>query len=276
MKSVKRQRNIRIVTRIKVAIVTLILASCSVSPTGRDQLLLFGSRDLDRMGRESFSEIKRSTPRVKSHRLNRYVDCVVQQLIDVIPADHLTPRAWEVVVFDDSQINAFALPGGYIGVYKGLLELTDNQHQLAAVIGHEIAHVRAQHGNERVSQAAVAELGISIAVAGLESQGAARPQDWRNAISAGVQLGVMMPFSRTHELEADHLGMVYMANAGFDPKQGVALWEQMKVVGAGAPEWLSSHPSEQSRIDQIQNSLPHLMELRVTAQQDGRSPRCSL
>ncbi|NVK12129.1 MAG: M48 family metallopeptidase [Gammaproteobacteria bacterium] len=265
------------ITRKAAFLAVFFLASCAVSPTGRDQLLLFSDSELNQMGRDSFSDLKRNTPRVKSHRVNRYVDCVAQSLINVLPNDELSPNAWEVVVFDDDQINAFALPGGYIGVYRGMLEATENQHQLAAVIGHELAHVRAQHGNERVSQQALVQFGLAVAAAGLEAEGVSRPQDWQNAIGLGLQMGVLMPFSRTHELEADDLGMRYMARAGFDPKQGEILWRNMQQrSGSGAPEFMSTHPSERSRIQQIQRQLPHLMELRLTAQQEGRSPSCTL
>jgi predicted Zn-dependent protease len=262
--------------RLFICFISVILLSCAQSPTGRDQVLLYSAGELDQMGGEAFSQMKSNTPILKERRINRYVQCIAQSLIDVIPKDEFTPAAWEVVVFDDAQVNAFALPGGYIGVYRGLLDVAENQHQLASVMGHEIAHVRAQHGNERMSQQSMAEIGTAIAMVGMQSQGVERPQDWQNAIGLGIQFGVMMPFSRSHELEADELGMVYMAKAGFDPREGVTLWGNMAKASAGSqPEWMSTHPSEVSRIDQIQSDLPHLLELRATANQSGLNPRCA-
>ena len=134
------------------------LTACATSPTGRSQLLIFSSNQLDQMGAQAFDGMKAETPVSQKPSQNSYVQCVAETLLPFVPAG-VYAGDWEVVVFNDDQVNAFALPGGKIGVYTGLLNVAKNQHQLAAVIGHEIGHVIAQHGNERMSQSTLIEMG---------------------------------------------------------------------------------------------------------------------
>ena len=150
---------------------------------------------------------------------------------------------WEVTVFDDEQANAFALPGGKIGVYNGLLNVAYNQHQLAAVMAHEVGHVMANHSNERASQSALRNVGLAAArVFGASDTTI-------EAIDYGAQLGLFLPFNRTQESEADSIGIMLMAQAGFDPTQSIALWENMSADGGPRPpEFPSTHPSPDSRM----------------------------
>jgi predicted Zn-dependent protease len=179
-----------------------------------------------------------------------------------------------VVVFNDKAANAFALPGGKIGVYTGLLQVAQTQDQLAAVIGHEVAHVTAQHANERVSTAFAAEAGLNVvdAIYGGTSSG-------RNAMALlglGTQVGVLMPFGRAQESEADLLGLDLMARVGFDPREAVTLWQNMARSGGGAPpEFLSTHPSHATRIEDLQKRMPEALKLYDAARVAGRKPKCS-
>ncbi len=164
------------------------------------------------------------------------------------------PQSWEIAVFENATPNAFALPGGKIGVHSGLLELAENQAQLATVIGHEIAHVLADHGNERLTQ----ELGLQagMLLVGLFTESEIAENQIQQALGIGAQLGITLPFSRAHEEEADLMGLEIMARAGFEPGQSVRLWQNMAQASGAQPlEFLSTHPNHDTRIASLQNQL---------------------
>lgn len=262
--------------RIRTAAVLLVAAmgvtSCATSPTGRDQLIMFSPAAMRDMGAAAFDEIKAETPAAGAY-LNRYVECVADALLVVLPEGE--SQAWEVKVFDKDDPNAFALPGRKIGVYKGLLDVTERQDQLAAVIGHEIGHVLARHGNERMSTHFVVGTGLAVAEALMR-----RPEsnDGRTAMAVlglGAQVGILLPYSRSHESEADRIGLELMAQAGFDPAASVELWENMSRVGGGKPpEFLSTHPAPATRIRALQAQVPAAMKLYREARAAGRAPAC--
>ena len=200
-----------------------------------------------------FGEMKKDIPISKDKKVNAYVQCVAKHVTDVIPPQ-TGFQNWEVVVFDSEQVNAFALPGGKIGVHSGLLELAENQAQLATVIGHEIAHVLADHGNERLTQ----ELGLQagMLLVGLFTESEIAEDQIQQALGIGAQLGITLPFSRAHEEEADLMGLDIMARAGFEPGQSVRLWQHMAQASGAQPlEFLSTHPNHNSRIASLQNQL---------------------
>ncbi|OBT09375.1 Zn-dependent protease [Vibrio sp. UCD-FRSSP16_10] len=232
------------------AISTIILTACATSPTGRNQVVLFSDTQMSSLGSQSFEEMKTELNISKDNKTNAYVQCVTTAILDYVPIQGSFSQ-WEIVVFDSPQVNAFALPGGKIGVYTGLLKVAINQDQLATVIGHEIAHVLADHSNERMSHAQLANTGLQISNIALESQ------DYRNEIMAlmgvGVQYGVLLPYGRTQESEADIVGLELMAKAGFDPYQSVELWKNMAKASGGnqTPELLSTHPSHDTRIKDL-------------------------
>jgi predicted Zn-dependent protease len=188
---------------------------------------------------------------------NSYVECVANAITAQVPASVFNGQ-WEVVVFDDEQVNAFALPGGKIGVYTGLLKVAENQHQLAAVIGHEVGHVIAEHGNERMSQSTLINVGSQAVGQVLAANEVPQSGPIMAAIGLGVQVGVQLPFSRTHESEADVIGLQLMAKSGFDPRQSVNLWQNMDAASSGdrPMELLSTHPAPQTRIDNLQANMP--------------------
>jgi len=183
---------------------------------------------------------------------------------------------WEVVVFEDESLNAFALPGGKIGVHTGLLNLVDNQDQLAVVIGHEVGHVMARHSNERLSQQAGTNLGISL-IQAIATPQSALGQTAVGLLGIGAQYGVIMPFSRLHESEADTIGLDLMAKAGFNPAESIRLWQKMAQASQGAEpvEFLSTHPSHTSRIQNLQADLPRAQRLQQQANAAGKNPRCT-
>jgi predicted Zn-dependent protease len=186
------------------------------------------------------------------------------------------PPSWDVVVFKDDDANAFALPGGKIGVNSGLLKVAKTPDQLAAVIGHEVSHVIANHSNERVSTAFATESGLQLASA---LAGAASPtqQQLFGLLGVGIaQFGVLLPFSRTQESEADAVGLDLMASAGFDPRQSIDLWRNMAAAGGGArpPEFLSTHPGHETRIHNLEARLPHALPIYEQAVKAGKRPSC--
>lgn len=244
----------------------LLVASCAKSPTGRNTIKLFSTSQLNEMGSQAFTSLKEESTISTKAIQNDYVQCVANNIIAQVPKKTF-PGEWEVVVFEDEQINAFALPGGKIGVYTGLLKVAENQHQLAAVIGHEVGHVIAEHGNERMSSNTIVGVGLEVTSQVLGAQQVAHNQQIMAAIGLGVQVGFQLPFSRTHESEADVIGLDLMAKAGFDPRQSVNLWENMDKASGGNSnlEFLSTHPSPTSRIKQLENNMNNANVLYRTA-----------
>ena len=246
----------------------MLLAGCATSPTGRSQLVLMPDSEINQMGLQAFTTIKKETKTERSTATNRYVQCVAQAITREVGGN------WEVVVFDDTDANAFALPGGKIGVYTGLLKVAENQDQLATVIGHEVAHVLARHSNERVSQKFAVEQGMGL-INALANPQSGTGQTLMGLLGVGAQYGVLLPYSRIQESEADILGLDLMAKAGFDPRQSTRLWVNMGRAGGGQPpEFLSTHPSYSSRISDLDRHMPAALQLQSRAQQQGKRPAC--
>lgn len=259
-----------------LAISILVLTACSSSPTGRHQLKLFSSAEINQMGVQSFAQMKEEIPKTTNALVSEYVNCVADQVIAQVPAKYGI-KDWEVVVFDSEQINAFALPGGKVGIYTGLLKAASNQHQLAAVIGHELAHVLAEHGNERVSTGFASQAGLDLAYK-ISGKPSPEKDQLFALLGVGSQVGIVLPFGRTQESEADEIGLELMAKAGFEPHEAVTLWQNMaKLSGAsGQPEFLSTHPSNERRIKDLQKQMPKAEGYYQQAQAAGLSPDCRL
>lgn len=267
------RRNAVVVVSLLVVLLTLV-AACATSPTGRRQLKLYPEDQMDAMGVQSFDTLKQQQPISQDPGVNRYVTCVTNALLAELSPD--LRSGWEVVVFQDPTANAFALPGRKIGVHTGLLNVARTQDQLAAVIGHEIGHVMADHGNERVSQQSLAQIGMATAAA-MTDPNTATGQATLGALGIGAQYGVLLPFSRSHETEADAIGLDLMARAGFEPSESVVLWQNMASASSGQapPEWMSTHPSNASRIRNLEISVPAANALRDQARAAGKRPRCT-
>ena len=240
-----------------------LLNGCATSPLGRTQLMTVSADEMNEMGVASFNDLKQKTPVTKNAKTSAYVNCVAR----AITAELNDGRVWEVQVFQDDQVNAFALPGAKIGVYTGLLKVAATQDQLAAVIGHEVSHVLANHSGERVSQQMMAQ-GLSQAagaVTGVDPQ----------LFGIASNVFYTLPGSRTQESEADLLGLDLMARAGFDPRQAVNLWQNMIATSQSrAPEFLSTHPDPASRLSELERRASGLMSEYQQAQAAGRRPRC--
>ncbi|NVK73430.1 MAG: M48 family metallopeptidase [Oceanospirillaceae bacterium] len=256
-----------------IAAALVAMVGCSTSPTGRKQFAVLPDDQMNEMGVQSFTEMKKEIPKSSNANLRDQVQCVADSLIAVLPEKY-RKQDWEVVLFDDKQVNAFALPGYKIGVYTGLLKVADNQSQLAAVVGHELAHVIARHGNERVST----QLATSQALAlGYQLSGEESPEKIAifQALGLGAQVGIILPFSRTHETEADLLGLDYMAKAGFDPRESVQLWRNMSKGGESkTPELLSTHPSNAHRIKNLQADLPKALPIYENLVAQNKAAKC--
>ena len=251
----------------------LLGTGCATTPTGKRQLKLMSPNKMEQMGNQAYDKIKKKTPEVKDKRITDYVDCVCKTVISALPPPHRTDQ-WEITVFrKDKMINAFALPGGNIGIYTGLLDVAETPAQLAAVISHEIAHVRLEHANARISANYATLAGIGLVSILLEDDRESRRI--LSLLGLGTQIGVILPYNRSQEKEADLLGLRYMAAAGFDPQQSIALWRNMKEAGGqGPPEFLSTHPSKGTRIEFLQKNLPQARKRYSKARNAGRNPDC--
>lgn len=257
--------------RLLVLILAVAVVACTTSPTGRRQLHLFPESQMTEMGATAFLQMQEQVSVDKNPVVNRYVECVA----DAITAQLSESRDWEVRVFNDDTANAFALPGGKIGVHTGLFKVAKTPDQLATVIGHEVGHVLAEHSNERVSTAFATNAGLQVMQALAGGGGSAEQQMAMGLLGLGAQFGILLPFSRTQESEADTIGLQLMAKAGFDPRASVALWENMEQAGGEQPpEFLSTHPSHGQRISNLQKRMPAAIKLYEQARASGRAPNC--
>lgn len=248
----------------------ILLGACTTSPTGRSQLVFMPESQVNQMGLQAFNNLKTQKPISKNGQSNQFANCIAEALIHEVGGD------WEIVVFEDASLNAFALPGNKIGIHTGMINLVDNQDQLAAVIGHEIGHVLSKHSNERLSQETAVNTGVALAGA-LSAPESVLGKTALGLLGVGAQYGIILPFSRTHESEADMIGQELMAKAGFDPRESVVLWEKMAAAGNGQEpsEFLSTHPAHATRIKNLQEHMPQAMQLREKALSIGKQPHCS-
>lgn len=246
------------------------VAACSTSPTGRSQLLLLSDEELNNMGSQAFNQYQQELP-AAGQASQRYVQCIADAIVAELPQEQ-QQLDWQIRVFEEDSPNAFALPGGYMGVHTGMLDIATTQDQLASVIAHEIGHVLAKHSNERASTKSATQLGLSVisSTAGIQSE------QLMGVLGMGAQYGIMLPFSRRHESEADTIGLDLMARAGFDPRESVTLWQNMQQASGGGqpPAWMSTHPSQGQRIDGLQAGMSDAMATYEQARNSGRTPNC--
>ena len=255
--------------RIKVmltAMAAALLAAGNAWSASDDELAAEAARQ--------FAEMKASMPLLTDRDTIDYIACVANAIVQVLEPKY-RDLPWEMEIFEDDSVNAFAMPGGKIGVMQGILKAAQNQHQLAAVIGHELAHVTAKHSNERANRTELSGVGIQVAavILGGGNQGATYTA--YQGLKEGVPLLVLLPFSRKQESEADVIGLKYMARAGFDPRQAVPLWQNMMNESNKAPkEFLSTHPSGEKRIDSLISQWGDTLPLYNEALEAGREPNC--
>jgi predicted Zn-dependent protease len=247
-----------------------LLATCTSSPMDRRQVVFYSDAEMARQGEAAYRQMQAEIPTSDDQRETQYVQCVANYVIAALEPEQRDRSQWEVTVFDNEQANAFALPGGKIGVYNGLLDVAVNQHQLAAVMSHEVGHVLANHSNERASQSTLRTVGLVTA------QVLGASDATIEALDYGTQLGLFLPFSRTQESEADAIGVLLMARAGFNPKQSITLWENMSATGGSRPpELLSTHPSPASRMSELNRLMGPADALYQSALASGLNPDCT-
>ena len=250
--------------------VILMLSACATVPiTDRRQLNLMPSASMLSMSFQQYDQFlkehKLSDDQEKTRmvkRVGRRIKTAVEQYFaDKGQSERLANYDWEFNLIESDQVNAWAMPGGKVVVYEGLLPVAQNETGLAVVMGHEVAHAVARHGNERMSQAMLAQFGTIALAQAMKDKPAQTQQLWMMAFGLGAQVGVILPYSRLHESEADHLGLIFMAMAGYDPREAVDFWQRMaaKKGGKSPPEFLSTHPADEKRIDHIKELLPEAM-----------------
>jgi metalloendopeptidase OMA1, mitochondrial len=272
MPNTRRQRCVLLITCVCTALLVS-STGCETNPyTGRSQFLMTSVSEEMKMGAQAYGQVK-SDPKMKPSQDPREIEPVKRVAAHIVEAAKRSKYAemakqfqWEVTVIkDDKTMNAFALPGGKIAVYTGIFPVAKTEAGLAAVLGHEVTHALARHGAERMSQGQAANIGVQVlgAAAGIGTGNAALGQATMAALGAGAQVGVLLPFSRKHESEADYIGILLAADAGYDPRESVHLWERMeKMSGGGGPsEFLSTHPGHETRIEQLKTWMPEALAI---------------
>lgn len=256
-----------------IIILPAFLIACSRNAlTGKNQLTLLPESELQTMAIGEYknfldsSKVVGNTSNKDAQMVRRVGERITRSVNEYYADKGLTEKLngfnWEYNLVDDKQVNAWCMPGGKIVIYTGLLPITQNEAALAAVMGHEVSHALLQHGNQRMSQgllASVGQVALAVAVAN-------KPEETQNmfltAYGVGATVGLMLPFSRKHELQADQYGLIWTAMAGYNPQEAIKLWERMEKASNGQkpPEFLSTHPSEGRRIDQLKKLMPEALK----------------
>ncbi len=256
--------------RMMIFSLVLLVAACMTVPiTGRKQLNIIPAGQINSMSFTSYKDflsqhkvINGTNEAIMVKRIGKKIQTAVENYFaQEKMSSHLNGYAWEFNLVQDDLVNAWCMPGGKVVVYTGILPVTKDETGLAVVMGHEVAHAVAGHGSERMSQGMMVQLGGMALDKALESKPEATKNIFMSAFGLGAQVGVMLPFSRLHESEADHLGLVFMAMAGYDPNKAVDFWQRMAAGGGQKPpEFLSTHPSDETRINKIKKLLPKAMK----------------
>lgn len=262
-------KSIKTITLI-ILVCCLMVAACTTVPiTGRSQFNIVPDQTMLSMSFQQYDQFLKenqlSSDPAKTRMVKevgqRISSAVEQYLIQNNMAGELRNYAWEFNLVENDEVNAWCMPGGKVVVYTGILPIAQDASGLAVVMGHEIAHAVAKHGNERMSHALAVQMGGMGLSAALSSYPQQTQQLWMAAVGAGAQLGILLPYSRLQEREADELGLIFMAMAGYDPNHAIGFWERMaqKKGGAAPPEFLSTHPADTTRIQNIRALIPKAM-----------------
>lgn len=250
-------------------IISLIYGCSTVPLTGRRQVSLVPESEMVSMALTNYTDFMKENPPSKDlvntavvkEIGNNISQAVTKYFTDNNLLDRLQGYQWEFNLVDEDVANAWCMPGGKVVVYKGILPITQDKNGLAVVMSHEIAHAVARHGNERMSQELLVQFGGMALSEAVKQKPAETQNIFMTAYGAGSQIGVMLPYSREHELEADKLGLIFMAMAGYNPETAVAFWERMEASGGSKPpEFLSTHPSDATRINKIKAAIPEAMK----------------
>jgi len=256
---------------VPIILLSLTMYCCSTVPiTGRSQLSLISASEINALSFQQYDEFlkqnKLSTDAEKTNMVKR-IGLNIKSAVETYFAQHnlskeLQGYAWEFNLVESPEVNAWCMPGGKVVVYTGILPVTQNETGLAVVMGHEIAHAIAQHGGERMSQGLLQQLGgVALSVA-LQNEPETTQNLFMTAYGLGSTIGVILPYSRTHESEADRLGLIFMAMAGYDPNAAVDFWTRMSQSkgSASPPEFLSTHPSDKTRIADLKKHMPEALK----------------
>jgi predicted Zn-dependent protease len=265
-----KMKNTRIKNLWSVIFILLITIACSKVPlTGRRQLSLIPESEMISLSLTQYGQFlkenKVSTDQAKTAMVRRVGERIAKAVESYMAqaglSENLKGYQWEFNLVESPEVNAWCMPGGKVVVYSGLLPVAQNEEGLATVMGHEIAHAVARHGSERMSQQLIAQLGSTSLSAALADKPQATQQIAAAAFGLGTQVGVLLPFSRKQESEADHLGLIFMAMAGFNPQSSLAFWQRMgQQTKTSMPEFLSTHPVNSTRIRDLQKELPEAMK----------------
>jgi predicted Zn-dependent protease len=250
-----------------ILIILFLSLSCSTVPiTGRKQFSILPSSAMLSMSLQQYDEFLKTNKISRNQEQTRMVKrvgkniqwAVVKYFNEKNMSYELRDYDWEFNLVESQEVNAWAMPGGKVVIYEGILPIAKDEAGLAVVMGHEIAHAIAKHGNERMSQGLVAQMGGMALSKALEEKPEKTRQLWMTAFGIGAQYGVILPFSRLQETEADHLGLIFMVMAGYDPNEAIGFWERMAQTkeGQAPPEFFSTHPSDETRIRKIKESIP--------------------
>lgn len=257
---------------VLILAISFVVYSCStVAITGRKQLALVPSSELNAMSYQQYdqviSEAKLSNNREQVARVknvgNKLSRAVEKYMRDNNLQDELKGYKWEFnLIEDDDMVNAWCMPGGKVAFYTGIMPVCKDEDGVAVVMGHEIAHAIANHGNERMTQGLIQQLGGAALSYALKEKPQLTQQLFMTAYGAGTTVGAMLPFSRLQESEADRMGLIFMAMAGYDPREAPAFWQRMaqQSEGGSPPEFLSTHPSHERRIADLQAAIPEAMK----------------
>ncbi len=247
-------------------LLTIVSACATVPVTGRKQLSLVSSAEINQMAAQQYQEVIHQGPISNNQEQTAMVKRVgvrIQKAVEEYMAnkgasDQLTGFKWEFnLIQDDKTVNAWCMPGGKVAFYTAILPICKDEDGIAVVMGHEVAHAIANHGAERMSQGMLAEFGLSTIGAAMGQNPTATQQIFMQAVGMGTNVG-MLKFSRSHESEADHMGLIFMAMAGYDPATAPKFWERMATLSGGQapPEFLSTHPSHETRIKDLEGWIP--------------------
>jgi predicted Zn-dependent protease len=245
-----------------ILLLPLALSACEAVPvTGRSQLFLIDESEVQKMGLATFQQALADQPVAQDPKLNALVQRVGSRIAQ---ATGRTDLEWDFRVIDSNEKNAWCAPGGKVVVYTGILDITQDEAGLATVLGHEVAHAIARHGAERLSQQLLANLTVTAAAvgAGIYMDDPETMEQMSVLLGLGAQYGILLPFSREHESEADRMGLIYMAKAGYDPRAAVSLWQRMAAAGDSSEmaEFVSTHPANETRIRNIEAWLPEALQ----------------
>jgi predicted Zn-dependent protease len=257
-------------SNVALVIILLMILSCATVPvTGRRQLSLIPSSEINSLSFDQYSQFISShklSANAEQARMVKSVGLKIQHAVEQYFAqrnmsDQLRDYRWEFNLVEDSSINAWCMPGGKVVVYTGIMPVVQNETGLAVVMGHEIAHAVANHGQERMSQGLIAQMGGMALSAALQKKPEQTQALFMTAYGVGAQVGALLPYSRLQESEADHIGLIFMAMAGYDPHGAIDFWRRMANTGKGGapPEFLSTHPSDETRIKKIEDLIPEAM-----------------